>query len=108
MISKYLDKRFITLFLLPLSIGSLSVLSFQPFNLTFVNFFILPACFYLIVYIKKKSKGTYRKKPYKKKSYKDKKWLVDVARKVKYNAVRYERQLKSCPLKEKRSFWDIF
>ncbi len=45
---------------------------------------------------------------YKKKSYKDKKWLIDVARKVKYNAVRYERQLKSCPLKEKRSFWDIF
>ena len=66
MISKYLDKRFITLFLLPLSIGSLSVLSFQPFNLTFLNFFTLPACFYLIVYIKKKSKGIYRKKPYKK------------------------------------------
>ncbi len=66
MISKYLDKRFITLFLLPLSIGSLSVLSFQPFNLTFVNFFTLPACFYLIVYIKKKSKSIYRKKPYKK------------------------------------------
>ena len=66
MISKYLDKRFITLFLLPLSIGSLSVLSFQPFNLTFLNFFTLPACFYLIVYIKKKSKGIYRKKPYRK------------------------------------------
>ncbi len=66
MISKYLDKRYITLFLIPLSIGSLSVLSFQPFNLTFVNFFTLPACFYLIVYIKKKSKGIYRKKPYKK------------------------------------------
>ena len=66
MISNYLDKRFITLFLLPLSIGSLSVLSFQPFNLTFVNFFTLPACFYLIVYIKKKSKGIYRKNPYKK------------------------------------------
>ena len=66
MISKYLDKRFITLFLIPFLIGSLSVLSFQPFNLTFVNFFTLPVCFYLIVYIKKKSKSVYRKKPYKK------------------------------------------
>ena len=66
MISKYLDKRFVTLFLIPFLIGSLSVLSFQPFNLTFVNFFTLPACFYLIVYIKKKSKSIYRKKPYKK------------------------------------------
>ena len=66
MISKYLDNRFITLFLIPFLIGSLSVLSFQPFNLTFVNFFTLPVCFYLIVYIKKKSKSVYRKKPYKK------------------------------------------
>jgi len=45
---------------------------------------------------------------YKRKTYSDKDWLVDVAKKVKYNAVRYERQLKSCPLKEKKSFWDIF
>ena len=45
---------------------------------------------------------------YKRKSYRDKEWLVDVAKKVKYNSVRYERQLKSCPLKEKKSFWDIF
>ena len=56
MISKYLDKRFITLFLIPFLIGSLSVLSFQPFNLTFLNFFTLPVCFYLIVYIKKNRK----------------------------------------------------
>ena len=66
MISKYLDNRFITLFSIPFLIGSLSVLSFQPFNLTFVNFFTLPVFFYLIVYIKKKSKSVYRKKPYKK------------------------------------------
>ena len=64
MISKYLDKRFITLFLIPFLIGSLSVLSFQPFNLTFINFFTLPTFFYLIIYIKKKSKSVYRKKPY--------------------------------------------
>tara|TARA_B100002019_G_C21271991_1_gene602894 strand:- start:440 stop:2002 length:1563 start_codon:yes stop_codon:yes gene_type:complete len=66
MFEKYLDNRLITLLLLPFAIGSLSVLSFQPFNFTLINFFILPLFFYLIVYIKKKSKSTYRKKPFKK------------------------------------------
>ena len=65
MFEKYLDNRLITLLLLPFAIGSLSVLSFQPFNFTLINFLILPLFFYLIVYIKKKSKGIYRKKPYK-------------------------------------------
>ena len=64
--SKYLDNRFLTLFLFPFLIGSLSTLSFQPFNFTFVNFLILPIFFYLIIYINKKSKSVYRKKPYKK------------------------------------------
>ena len=45
---------------------------------------------------------------YKRRSYNDKDWLLDVAKKVKYNAVRYERQIKNCPLKESKSFWDIF
>tara|TARA_B100001027_G_scaffold197991_1_gene155813 strand:- start:450 stop:1046 length:597 start_codon:yes stop_codon:yes gene_type:complete len=45
---------------------------------------------------------------YKRRSYTDKGWLMDVARKVKYNAVRYERQLKKCPLKEKKGFFNIF
>ena len=66
MLEKYLDNRIFSLFFLPFSIGSLSVLSFQPFNFTLINFLVLPIFFYLIVYIKKKSKGIYRKKPYKK------------------------------------------
>ena len=66
MLEKYLDNRFLTLFLFPFLIGSSSVLSFQPFNFTFINFIIMPVLFYLLVYIKKKSKSTYRKKPYKK------------------------------------------
>ena len=66
MVKKLFDNRYFILYFLPFLIGSLSVLSFQPFNFTFLNFFTLPACFYLIVYIKKKSKGIYRKKPYKK------------------------------------------
>ena len=45
---------------------------------------------------------------YKRKSYKDKAWLQDVAKKVKYNSIRYQRQLKSCPLKKKKSFFNIF
>ena len=65
MIEKYLNNKFLILYLIPFLIGSLSVLSFQPFNITLVNFFILPIFFYLIIFIKKKSKSVYRKKPYK-------------------------------------------
>ena len=65
MIEKYLNKRFLILFLYPFILGSLAVLSFQPFNLTFINFFILPSLFYLIIFIKKKSRNIYRKKPFK-------------------------------------------
>ena len=66
MVKKYLDNRFIILYLIPFFIGALTTLSFQPFNLTIINFIVLPLFFYLIVYINKKSKSTYRKKPYKK------------------------------------------
>ena len=45
---------------------------------------------------------------YKRKTYTDKDWLLDVAKKVKYNSIRYERQLKNCPLREQKSFFDIF
>ncbi len=66
MIEKYLNNRFVSLYFLPFIIGCSTVFSFQPYNLTFINFFVLPIIFYLIVYIKKKSKSTYRKKPYRK------------------------------------------
>ena len=64
MLEKILNNRFITLFILPSSLGLLSALSFQPFNFTLINFIILPIFFFLIVYVKKKSKSIYRKKPY--------------------------------------------
>ena len=63
---KYLNNRFLILYLIPFLSGSLTVFSFQPFNLTIINFLILPIFFYLILFIKKKSKSKYRKKPYKK------------------------------------------
>ena len=66
MIEKYLNNRFYTLFLFPFILGCLTVFSFQPYNFTLINFIVLPIFFYLITYIKKKSKSIYRKKPYKK------------------------------------------
>ena len=66
MFDKYLNNRLIVLYILPFIFGAITVFSFQPFNLTLVNFFILPIFFYLIFYIKKKSKSIYRNKPYKK------------------------------------------
>ncbi len=62
----YLNNRFYTLFFFPFALGALTVFSFQPFNFSFINFIVLPIFFYLAVYIKKKSKSTYRKKPFRK------------------------------------------
>ena len=66
MFKRFLNNRFLILYLTPFILGSLTTLSFQPFNLTIINFFIFPFFFYLVTYINKKSKATYRKKPYKK------------------------------------------
>ena len=66
MLKYLLSNRFVVLYIIPFIIGSVSVLSFEPFNLTIINFIVLPLFFYFIVYINKKSKGVYRKKPYKK------------------------------------------
>ena len=66
MLKNLLSNRFVVLYIIPFIIGSISVLSFEPFNLTIINFIILPLFFYFIVYINNKSKGIYRKKPYKK------------------------------------------
>ena len=62
----YFNSKFIVLFFIPFSLGSLTVFSYQPFNFSIINFLILPSLFYLIVFINKKSKGTYRKKPFRK------------------------------------------
>ena len=60
----FFNKRFFILFVFPLIIGGLSVLSFQPYNFFFLNFLLLPTLFWLIIYVKKKSKSIYRKKPF--------------------------------------------
>ena len=66
MIEKYLNNRFLILYLIPFTIGSLTIISFHPFNITIINFIIFPIFFYLIVFINKKSKSVYRKKPLRK------------------------------------------
>ena len=66
MFEKYFNNRFYILYFIPFILGSLSTLSFQPFNFILVNLIIFPLLFYLIVFINKKSKSIYRKKPYKK------------------------------------------
>ena len=66
MIERYLNNRFLTLYIIPFIFGSLTTLSFAPFNLTIINFVVFPCFFYLLVYINKKSRAVYRKKPYKK------------------------------------------
>ena len=66
MLDRYLNNRFFILYLTPFFIGLLTVFSFQPFNITLLNLLILPIFFYLTVYINKRSKSTFRKKPYKK------------------------------------------
>ena len=66
MFNKYLNNRFFALFFFPFVLGAMTTLSFEPFNLIVINFFIFPLFFYLITYVNKKSKSVYRKKPYKK------------------------------------------
>ncbi len=66
MIEKYLNNRFLILFLTPTILGSLTVLSFEPFNFTIINFLIFPFFFYLLLHINKKTRAVYRIKPYKK------------------------------------------
>jgi apolipoprotein N-acyltransferase len=64
MIFNFLNSRFCLVFLFPFILGSLTVFSFQPFNLNIINFLIIPALFLITTYVRKKSKNTYRKKPY--------------------------------------------
>ncbi len=64
MLNYILNSRIRLVFLAPFFLGSLSVFSFQPFNLTIINFFIFPCFFFIISNISKRSKNTYRKKPF--------------------------------------------
>ena len=64
MLNKILNSRKILVFIIPFFLGSLSVFSFQPFNITLINFLIFPIFFLILSNINKRSKNKYRKKPY--------------------------------------------
>ena len=64
MILNFLNSRFVLIFFFPFILGTLTVFSFQPFNLNYINFLIIPILFLLTTYVQKKSRNTFRKKPY--------------------------------------------
>ena len=64
MILGFFNSKAFLVFLFPFILGTLTVFSFQPFNLNYINFAIIPIIFLLTTYVRKKSKNTFRKKPY--------------------------------------------
>ena len=64
MINFFLNNRILLVFVSPFLLGCFSVFSFQPYNLTIINFFIFPSLFFILYYINKRSKNKNRKKPY--------------------------------------------
>ena len=58
------NNRIILVFILPFFLGALSTISFQPFNFSFINFFILPSLYLILSFVSKRSKNKYRKKPF--------------------------------------------
>ena len=56
MMFDFFNKRIFIIFIFPLILGGITVLSFQPFNLFFVNFLSLPLLFFIIIYVKKNLK----------------------------------------------------
>ena len=64
MINFFLSSRILLVFIIPFLLGCLTVFSFQPYNLTIINFFIFPCFFLILCNINKRSKNKYRKKPH--------------------------------------------
>ena len=64
MINFFLNSRVLLVFVIPLFLGCLSVLSFQPYNFVMINFAIFPCLFFILCNINKRSKNKYRKKPH--------------------------------------------
>ncbi len=64
MLSKILENKLIIIYIVPFSLGCITVFGFQPFNLTIINFFCLSSLFLIIAFINKKLRSKYRKKSY--------------------------------------------
>ncbi len=57
-----LNNKFFVIYLVPFLLGAITILSFSPYNLTFVNFFSFSILLFLILLIKKRTQYKYRKK----------------------------------------------
>ena len=64
MLNYVLNNRVLLVYIIPFLLGSITVFSFQPFNLTIINFLSLPLLFFILSNINKRSKNTFRKKPF--------------------------------------------
>ncbi len=64
MLAWFLQSRPLIVYIAPFILGGVSILGFQPFNFTLINFITLPCLFLLLGFVRKKSVSTYRKRPF--------------------------------------------
>ena len=57
-----LKSKFFVIFLAPFLLGAVTILSFSPYNFTFLNFFSFSILLFLILIVKKRTQSKYRKK----------------------------------------------
>tara|TARA_Y100000590_G_scaffold323706_1_gene367100 strand:- start:2214 stop:3788 length:1575 start_codon:yes stop_codon:yes gene_type:complete len=57
-----LNSKFFVIFLGPFLLGTLTILGFSPFNITFINFITFSLLLFLIFTVKKRTQSRYRKK----------------------------------------------
>ena len=57
-----LNNKFFVIFFAPFLLGAITILSFAPYNLTFINFFTFSILLFLILEVKKKTQSKYIKK----------------------------------------------
>ena len=57
-----LNNKIFVIFLAPFFLGAVTVLSFAPYNFTFINFFSFSILLFLISLVKKRTEYKYRKK----------------------------------------------
>jgi len=57
-----LNNKFFVIFFVPFLLGATTILSFAPYNLTFINFFTFSILLFLILEVKKRTQSKYRKK----------------------------------------------
>ena len=62
MIERIQNSKISLLYILPFVLGAVSVLSFEPFNLFFVNFITIATLFLILSFVNKKSRSTYRRR----------------------------------------------